>query len=85
MQFLTISFTSPVVYLIRHVSFPCGSSIFLSVGPVLTNTYQSNTYRKDLSWPHFNDEARVQEKQQVKGQHSCIFVFVVCLTIPSSN
>ena len=29
-EFLTISFTSPVVYLIRHVSFPHGSSIFFS-------------------------------------------------------
>ena len=55
------------------------------VEPVLKNIYQSNTYRKDLSWPHFDDEARVQEKQQVKGQQFCIFVFVVCLTIPSSN
>ena len=27
------------------------------------NIYQSNTYRKDLSWPHFDDEPRVQEKQ----------------------
>ena len=49
------------------------------------NIYQSNTYRRDLSWPHFNDEPRFQEKQQVKGQQSCIFIFVVCLTIPSSN
>ena len=24
------------------------------------NQYQSNTYKKDLSWPHFNDELRVQ-------------------------
>ena len=32
--------------------------------------YQSNTYRKDLSWLHFNDEARVQERQQVKDQQS---------------
>ena len=32
------------------------------------NIYQSNTYRKDLSWPHFDDEPRVQEKQQVKDQ-----------------
>ena len=55
------------------------------VEPVLKNIYQSNTYRKDLSWPHFNDEPRVQEKQQVKDQQSCIFVFVACLTIPSSN
>ena len=53
--------------------------------PVLKNINQSNTYRKDLSWPHFNDEPRVQEKQQVKDQQSCISVFVACLTIPSSN
>ena len=53
--------------------------------PVLMNIYQSNTYRKDLGWPHFDDEPRVQEKQQVKDQQSCIFVFVACLTIPSSN
>ena len=42
-------------------------------------------YRKDLSWPHFDDESRAQEKQQVKEQRCCIFVFVACLTIPSSN
>ena len=53
--------------------------------PVLKNIYQSNTYRKDLSWPHFDDEPRVQEKQQVKDQQSCISVFVACLTNPSSN
>ena len=45
----------------------------------------SNTYRKDLSWPHFDNEPRVQEKQQVKDQQSCISVFVACLTNPSSN
>ena len=33
------------------------------VEPVLKNIYQRNTYRKDLSWPHFNDEPGVQEKQ----------------------
>ena len=55
------------------------------VEPVLKNIYQSNTYRKDLSWPHFNDEPMVQEKQQVKDQQFCIFVFLDCLTIPSSN
>ena len=53
--------------------------------PVLRNIYQSNTYTKDLKWPHFDDEPRVQEKQQVKDQQSCIFIFVACLTIPSSN
>ena len=26
------------------------------VEPVLKNIYQSNTYRKDLNWPHFDDE-----------------------------
>ena len=55
------------------------------VEPVLKNIYQSNTYRKDLSWPHFDDEPRFQEKQQVKDQQSCISVFVACLTITSSN
>ena len=29
------------------------------VEPVLKNIYQSNTYRKDLSRPHFDDEPRV--------------------------
>ena len=53
--------------------------------PVLKNIYQSNTYRKDLSWSHFDDEPRVKEKQQVKDQQSCIFVFVASLTIPRSN
>ena len=55
------------------------------VEPVLKNIYPSNTYSKDLCWPHFNHEPRVQEKQQVKEQESCIFVFVACLTIPSSS
>ena len=55
------------------------------VEPLLKDIYQSNTYRKDLSCPHFNDELTVQKKQQVMDQQSCIFVFVACLTIPSSN
>ena len=42
----------------------------IRIEPVLKNIYQSNTYRKDLIWPHFNDEPRVQEKQQVKDQQS---------------
>ena len=29
------------------------------VEPVLKNIYQSNTYRKDLSWPHFDNDPRV--------------------------
>ena len=55
------------------------------VEPVLKNIYQSNTYRKDLSWPHFDDEPRVQENQQVKDQQSCISAFVACLTIESNS
>ena len=45
----------------------------------------NNAHRKDLSWPYFDDEPIVQEKQQVKHQQSCIFVFVACVTTPSSN
>ena len=41
--------------------------------------------RKDLRWPPFDNEPRVQEKQQVKDQQPCISNFVVCLTIPTSN
>ena len=29
------------------------------VEPVQMNIYQSDTYRKDLSWLHFDDEPRV--------------------------
>ena len=28
------------------------------------NIYQINTYRKELSWLHFDDKPRVQERQQ---------------------
>ena len=55
------------------------------VEPVLKNIYQSNTYRKDLRWPHFNDEPRVQEKQQVKEQQFDISVFLAYLTAPGGN
>ena len=46
------------------------------VQPVQMNIYQSNIYRKDLTWLNFDDEQRVQERQQVKNQQSCISVFV---------
>ena len=55
------------------------------VEPVQMNIYESNTYRKNLSWLHFKDEARVQELQQVNDQQSCMFVFVAYPTNPSSN
>ena len=45
------------------------------VEPVQMNIYQSNTYRKDLRWLHFDDKSRSQEKQQVKDQQSYISVF----------
>ena len=38
-----------------------------------------------LSWLHFDDQPRVQERHQIKYQHSYIFVFVPDLTIPRSN
>ena len=45
--------------------------------PVQMNIYESNTYRKDLTWLHFDDESRVQVRQEVKDQQSCISVFVL--------
>ena len=36
------------------------------IQPVQMNIYQSNTYKKDLSWLYFNSEAKVQERQQTK-------------------
>ena len=53
--------------------------------PVQMNIYQSNTYRKDVSWPHFDDEPRVQERQQMKDQQSYISIFAAYLTIPSGS
>ena len=55
------------------------------VEPVQMNTYQSNAYRKELSWPHFDDKPRVEERQQVKDEHSYVSTFVAYLTIPKSN
>ena len=56
-----------------------------TVEPVQMNIYQSNTYKKYLSWLHFDDEPRVQERQQEKDQQSCISSFVAYLTISSRN
>ena len=44
------------------------------------NIYQSNTYRKGLSWLHFHNEPRVQERQSVKDQQSYRPVHVAWLT-----
>ena len=53
--------------------------------PIQMNIYQSNTYRKNLSWLHFDDEPRFQERQQVKDKQPCISVFVAYPIIRSSN
>ena len=55
------------------------------VEPVQMSNYHINTYKKDLSWLHFNDEPRVQERQQARDQQSYISVFVAYPTTPSSN
>ena len=55
------------------------------VQPVKISIYQSNIYRKDLSWLRFDDEPRVQGRPQVKEQQPNIYVFVTYLTIPSSS
>ena len=54
------------------------------VDPVQMNIYQSNTYRKDFSCLHFNDEPRLQERQQEGPTvlHICCLAY---LTIPSSK
>ena len=70
---------------IKMSSLPSKKNKAEPVEPVLKNIYQSNTYRKGLNWSYFDDEPMVQEKQQVKDHQSCIFVFLACLTIPSSN
>ena len=55
------------------------------VEQVQMNIYQSNTYGKDLCWLHFDNEPRVQERQQVKDEQSCISIFVAYPPIPSNN
>ena len=37
-----------------------------TVRPVQMNIFQINNYKKDLDWLYFDDEPRVQEKQQVE-------------------
>ena len=50
----------------QQVDLPQENKEVETVEPVQMNIYKSNTYRKDLSWLHFNNEPRVQERQQVK-------------------
>ena len=44
------------------------------VEPVKMNIYQSNTYRKNLSCLHFDNEPSVQEKQQVEDQQYLLHI-----------
>ena len=55
------------------------------VEPLQMNIYQINIYRKSLSWLHFEDEPRGQERHQVKEKQPYISVFIVYLTTPSNN
>ena len=64
-------------------STKCDIKIMQSIR--ITSRLTSNINRNDLSWPHLDDEPRVQEKHQVNDQQSGIFILVACLTIPSSN
>ena len=49
------------------------------------NINQSNAYRKDLSWLHFEDDQSVQERQQVKDQQSYVSVFVAYRTFAARS
>ena len=55
------------------------------VQPVQMNYCQGDTYRKQLSWLLFDDELKVQERQQVKKQPSCIFISLAYPTIPTTD
>ena len=55
------------------------------VKPVQMNIYQSNTNRKDLSWIHFDDKPRLQERQNMKDQQSYVSISVAYLKISSTS
>ena len=42
------------------------------VEPVQTKIDESDTCRKELNWLHFDNEPRVQQRQEMKDQQSCI-------------
>ena len=70
----------------NHVIYQNNENMELKpVEPVQMSIYQSNAYRKDLSLLYFDDEPRVQDRQQMKHQQSYIFVFVAYVTFPSSS
>ena len=49
------------------------------------NIYQSLNYRKDFGCPHFDNELKFQEKQQVKVQQCYIPVLIACPTYASKS
>ena len=55
------------------------------VEQVQMNVNKSNTYRKDLTWLHLDNDPRVQEGQQVKEQQPFISVFVAYLTFSRNS
>ena len=65
-----------VMQSIRITSKPPSTKVE-TVEPVLKNIHQSNTHRKDFSWPHFDDESRIQKRQQVKDQQSCVLFLLL--------
>ena len=44
---------------------------------VQMNIYQSHTYRKDLSWLHFDDKPSIEERQQVKHQLKAVLAIEI--------
>ena len=61
----------------RIPEFSCARKETVNIEILVTSR---NGDRKDLSWPHFDDEPRVQEMQQVKDQQSYISIFVAFVT-----
>ena len=49
------------------------------VQPVQMNVYQSNSYRKDLSWLNFDDEPRVLRDTTSEGPIQTIRCYVIIL------
>ena len=51
------------------------------VDPAQMNIYQINNFKKDLSWLHFDDEPRVQERQQMKDQQPRHDNSISCMSV----
>ena len=47
--------------------------------PVQMNIYQSNSYRKDLSWLHFDDEPKVLRDATSEGPIHTVRCYVIIL------